>query len=241
MHRLSRQDFDRARQMLQTLIDRAPRLAVPHAWLAKWHVLRVQQGWSEDPRAQRRQALECTQRSLEADPGCALALTIDGLVHTNLLKRLDIAEEKYAAALHANPNESLAWLLKGTMHAFRGEGKLAIEGTRRALRLSPLDPLRYYYDSLAATAALSAGHYERAIELAQRSLRANRTHTSTLRAMAIAQWQLGREDDARQVVAELRRLEPGLTVSAYLERSPSSEYETGKIWSRALHNAGLPE
>lgn len=241
MHRLSLQDFERARQMLQALIDRAPRQAVPYAWLAKWHVLRVQQGWAEDPKAEARLALDCTRRSLDADPAGSLALTIDGLVHTNLLKKLDVAQEKYEAALRTNPNDSLAWLLKGTMHAFRGEGKLAVEGTRRALRLSPLDPLRYYYDSLAATAALSAGNYERAIELAQRSLRANRTHTSTLRAMAIAQWQLGREEDARKSVVELRRLEPGLTVTKYLERSPSSEYETGKVWSRSLGSAGLPD
>jgi adenylate cyclase len=29
-------------------------------------------------------------------------------------------------------------------------------GAERALKLSPLDPVRYFYDSLAATAALSA-------------------------------------------------------------------------------------
>lgn len=241
MHRLAPQNFERAREMLQTMIDRSPRHAVPHAWLAKWHVLRVQQGWSNDPKADARLALECTQRSLDSDPTDSLALTISGLVHTNLLKKLDVAQERYEAALRTNPNESLAWLLKGTMHAFRGEGKLAVDGTRRALRLSPLDPLRYYYDSLASTAALSAGLYERSIELAQRSLRSNRTHTSTLRAMAISQWQLGREEDARKTVAELRRLEPTLTVSKYLERNPSSGYETGKIWSRALRSAGLPD
>lgn len=241
MHRLAPQNFERAREMLQTMIDRSPRHAVPHAWLAKWHVLRVQQGWSNDPKADARLALECTQRSLDSDPTDSLALTISGLVHTSLLKKLDVAQERYEAALRTNPNESLAWLLKGTMHAFRGEGKLAVDGTRRALRLSPLDPLRYYYDSLASTAALSAGLYERSIELAQRSLRSNRTHTSTLRAMAISQWQLGREEDARKTVAELRRLEPTLTVSKYLERNPSSGYETGKIWSRALRSAGLPD
>ena len=49
MHRLSLRDFDRAKQMLQTLTERAPRQAIPWAWMAKWHVLRVQQGWSDNP------------------------------------------------------------------------------------------------------------------------------------------------------------------------------------------------
>jgi class 3 adenylate cyclase/TolB-like protein len=241
MHRLSPCSFERARQMLQALKERVPRHAIPDAWLAKWYVLRVQQGWSADPKLDARQALDCTRRALDADAHCALAMAIDGFVHTNLLKRLDIAEQRYDMALDANPNESLAWLLKGTLHAFKGEGRQAVDSTLQALRLSPLDPLKYFYDSLAATAALAAGEYERAIEHARRSLRANRTHTSTLRALAIAQVQTGRDAEARETVRELLRLEPTLTVRAYLERSPSSAFETGRIWSGALRAAGLPE
>jgi class 3 adenylate cyclase/tetratricopeptide (TPR) repeat protein len=241
MHRLSQRDFERSRELLRALIDRAPRQAIPQAWLAKWHVLRVQQGWSEDPTADARIALDRTTRAIETDPECSLALAIDGFVQTNLLKRLDVAEERYERAIGTNPNDSLAWLLKGTLHAFKGEGELAVAGTEQALRLSPLDPLKYFYDSLASTAALSAGHHERAIELAQRSLRVNRTHTSTLRALAIAQVQLGRMNDARATAGELMRLEPRLTVTKYLERSPASAYETGKIWSAALRAAGVPE
>ena len=192
MHRLSLQDFDRAKQMLQTLTERAPRQAIPWAWMAKWHVLRVQQGWSDNPDLDAKLALDCTKRALDADAQCSLALAIDGFVHTNLLKQLDVALDRYERALRVNPNDSLALLLKGTLHAFKGEGKLALKDTKHALRLSPLDPLRYFYDSLAATAALSAGDYERALELARRSLRANRTHTSTLRALLISQWQLGK-------------------------------------------------
>ena len=241
MHRLSLQDFDRSRQMLQALTERVPRQAIPWAWLAKWHVLRVQQGWSDDQGVDAQMALDCGRRALNADPHCSLALVIAGLVHTNLLKELDVAQEHYELALRINPNDSLAWLLKGTLHAFRGEGKLATDNTQRALRLSPLDPHRYFYDSLAATAALSAGQYKRAIELANRSLRANRTHTSTFRALAISQWQLGLQGDARKTIGELLRLEPGLTIKKYLERSPSSEFGTGKIWSKALREAGVPQ
>ena len=152
--------------------------------------------------------MESTKRALDIDPDCSLALAIDGFVHTNLLKKLDIAQERYNHAIVANPSNPLAWLLKGTLHAFMGEGQQAVDNTQRALKLSPLDPHRYFYDSLAATACLAAYRYEDALELAQRSLRANRKHTSTLRAMAIAQWQLGRHDEARQTVQELMKLEP---------------------------------
>jgi class 3 adenylate cyclase/TolB-like protein len=241
MHRLSPNGFDRARKMLEAVAERVPRHPIPHAWLAEWHVLRVQQGWAAEPGHEALLALDCTRRSLDADPNCSLALAIDGFANTNLLKRFDVAEERYDLALRVNPNEALAWLLKGTLHAFRGEGLEAMEYTEQARRLSPLDPLRYFYDSLAATAALSAGRYERAIELAGSSLRLNRTHTSTWRALAIAQVQLDRLDDARKTVKQLLALEPGLTVKAYQERSPSSSFATGKVWSDALRRAGVPD
>jgi adenylate cyclase len=240
MHRLSEREFDRSREMLQALTERVPRQAIPWAWMTKWHVLRVQQGWSDDPDVDAQLALDCGRRALDADPQCTLALVNSGFVHTNLLKQLDIAEEQYALALRINPNDAMAWLLKGTLHAFKGEGKRAMENTERSLKLSPLDPHRYFYDSLAATAALSAGEYNRAIELANRSLRANRTHTSTFRALAISQWLLGLQNEARKTVSELLRLEPSLTVTRYRQRHPSGGYETGKVWSSALLEAGVP-
>jgi len=241
MHRGATHDFDRAGAMLEALTERTPRQAVPHAWLAKWHVLRYNRGRSVDRALDAKMALDCTKRALDNEPDCALALTIDGFVHTNLLKRLDIGQERYEHALEVNPNESLAWLLKGTLHAFKGEGQLAVEGTERALVLSPLDPLRYFYESLAATAAHSAGLYERAIQLAERSLRTNRVHPSTFRALAIAQSQLGRIDDARKTVKQLLQIQPGLTVRGYLESNPSGQFETGKVWAEALRRAGVPE
>jgi adenylate cyclase len=240
MHRLSPHDFQQARTLLQTLVERAPRQSIAHAWLADWHVLHVQQGWSDDSGRDAQLALQCTRQALDNDPHCSLALAIDGFVHTNLLKRFDIAHQRYNLAISANPNNALAWLLKGTLHAFTDEGDKAVEYTELALKLSPLDPHRYFYDSLAATAHLTAGHYDCALQLAQRSLRANRSHTSTLRVMTVAQWQLGLRADARKTVKELLKLQPELTISGYLRRAPSASYEIGKKIAHVLQQAGVP-
>lgn len=240
MHRLSLRDFEDAHHLLRTVLDRASRQATPCAWMAKWHVLRVQQGWSPDPDQDARIALQYTNQALDADPDSALALAIDGFVHTNLLKRLDIAEQRYDRAIAVNPSEPLAWLLRGTLRAFRGEGDAAVADAQRALALSPLDPHRYFYDSLAASAFISARRYDDALEAALRSYRANRTHTSTLRVMAVARWRLGRHAEARATAEELLRLEPALTVSRWLARSPSAAFEVGKDFADVLRDVGVP-
>lgn len=240
MHRQSPVDYERARRALQIVVDRTPRHAEPRAWLAKWHVLKLMQGWAHDIRDDSQAAIDEAQRALDLDPACSLALAVDGLVQTHFTKRLDLAQERYETAVGANPNDSLAWLLKGTLHAFRGEGVDALHDSRRALRLSPLDPIRYFYESLAATAALAGGQPARAVELAQRSLKANRRHTSTLRALAVGRWQIGDVDGARAAVAEMLRHEPDLTVSRWKARSPSGAYSISDVWAEAFQGAGMP-
>ena len=47
------------------------------------------------------------------------------------LKQFDVAEDSYDRALAANPSNAFAWLLKGTMHAFKSEGEQAVEHTER--------------------------------------------------------------------------------------------------------------
>lgn len=241
MHRNSEKAFYVSRKMLDALIERTGHISAPHAWLGKWYVLRAQQGWTQDPMKDGLRALECTKRALDNNPVSALAYTINGIVQTNLLKNLDEGERLYRTALQQNPNESMAWLLKGTLHAFKGEGSLAVSNTQKALNLTPLDPLRYFYLSLSATAALANNDFDTAKTMATQSLRLNRTHTSTLRVLAIAQWNLGRKDNARETVRELLQLEPELTISDWLRRSPSAPYSIGSEWAKAMRGAGVPD
>jgi class 3 adenylate cyclase/tetratricopeptide (TPR) repeat protein len=241
MHRGSLGDFEQARLLLQTIIDRGNRHPLPLAWLGNWHVFRLVQGWSADARQDGAQALDCTKRALDLDPNCSLALAIDGFVHTNLLKKLDVAAERYDSALRTNPNNALAWLLRGTLYAFTDDGQRAVEHTQHALQLTPLDPNRYFYDSLTASAYIAAREFAKALEFADRSFRANRKHTSTLRVKAVAEWNLGRQAEARRTGEELRALEPNLTVRNWLERSPSADYKIGREFAEALRAIGVPE
>lgn len=242
MHRHQLSDFERAREMLEHLVERDRRSALPHAWLAKWHVLRVQQGWSPDADREATLARTHTTRAIDNDPDNALAWTIDGFILTNLMGRIDEADRAYQQALRVNPSESLAWLLKGMKSAFVGDGEPAVEDMARAVALSPLDPLRYFYDSLSASGLIAAGRYDESIQAAQRSLRHNRMHTSTYRALAIAQSLSGRTEQAGQTVKDLLALDPQFTVARFERRFPGREQApdyTRKL-AEALRAAGVP-
>jgi adenylate cyclase len=244
MHHSSPQDFDRPRELLEHLIGRSGRHPVPHTWLANWYVLKVHRGWSQNIDGDTLKAQDCIKKALDLESTSSLALTIDGFVHTNLLGDVSLGQMRYEAALEQNPNESLAWLFKGMAHAFRGEseGDAAITDTEHALQLSPLDPMKYYYDSLAASASIAAGDYQRAIVLAKRSLKANRMHTSTYRALVLAQSLAGEIENAKSTAIQLMRLDAGFSVSKFLDRYPGRVHDPtyAQKLATAFANAGVP-
>jgi adenylate cyclase len=240
MHRSSKDEFRQTRRILDELINRHSRIAAPRAWLGNWYILQVTRGWSEDRKREAAEALSATHAALDRDPSDALALATEGFVYCHLLKDLDTARKRCNEAVNANPSHALGWLYLGTVEAFKGDGKAAVEATRRAIELSPLDPMRYYFESLSATAELSAHQYENAERLARSSLVLHRMHPSTWRALTISLVSQGRMDEAREALAKLRQLEPQLTAERYLARMPNAEFETGREWARCLAMAGLP-
>jgi class 3 adenylate cyclase/TolB-like protein len=240
MHRFSRANFDRSREMLDTLHERTPRHPWPLAWLARWHMLSVLQGWSNDLPHDRAQAMAYAERALNLDPGSPLALTMLGCAWRSVRKDLDQAQLFFDKALALNPSEGLAWLFKGTIHGLQGEGEAAIEATDHALALSPLDPMRAYYESLSATAAAGGGQYDRAIELARCSLTTNATHASSYRILAISLAMQERWPEARETIRKLLWLAPQSSVQDFLERA-GRRSRNNEVFAEALIKAGLPE
>ncbi len=241
MHRLSPSDFNWAKKLLEALIDRAPHHPSALAWMARWHVLKAQQGWSENADEDAALALDCASRALDMDPENSLALVNRGIVLTNLMGRFDDAEDDYNTALALNPNDAHGRLLRGMLYAFQDRGAEGVRDAEQALALAPLDPHRFFFLALAAGANLTAGDYSRTLELTKGSLRLNRTHASTLRMLVVAHQLSGDEEAAQNALKELTRMQPNLTIGAWLRSSPSAPFEVGKRFAGALRAAGLPE
>jgi len=240
MHRPSLRDFAKSKELIEETLRRAPNTAEAHAWFGKWHILSVFNRWSTDPAKDTRRAFDCTARALDINPENAFCLTIDGFAHNNLLRRMDVAGARYDEALRRNPNESLAWLMKGALHAFQDDPANAVASAEKARRLSPIDPFRYYYESLSATALFAAGRYAEALELADRSLLRHDRHISTLRAKAAALHCLGRAQEARAAALEILRRQPDFTIAGYLREHPAGDHEFGRRVAAALTAAGIP-
>ena len=105
-------------------------------------------------------------------------------------------------------------------HAFIGFGKVFIgraEETEayiaEALRLSPRDPLAYFWMSIAGDAKNHLGSSEEAVAWFRRAIEANRNYPFTHFSLAAALAQVGRLDEAHSAVKAGLALDPNFTVS----------------------------
>jgi TolB-like protein/class 3 adenylate cyclase len=240
LHRSSREDLEEARALLEGAITSDAQYGTAHAWLARWHVLRVGQGWSPDRAGDADAANRHAEIALEIDETDSWALSVHGLVSSYLNKDLETAIATFNRALTINPSEASAWVWSTAAHAWLGHAEEAVARSHRAIELSPLDPHMYVFLAVAGTAHAVAGQYEKAIDLGRRSLRRNRMYLATHRLLAIALALAGRIDEARKATIELLSLEPELTVSRFRQRYPGSASAQAERFCAALAIAGVP-
>lgn len=240
MHRSSMRDFDRSRQALDALIDRHGRIAAPRAWLAKWYVMRIIRGLSDSPQRDTQLALEQTKRALEFEPENALTLAVEGHAYCQLLGNFELADQKLAQSISSNSSEPMTWLFKSVLSTMWGTPSDAVNEVEFANALSPIDPLKYYFDMLSAAAFLTVNDHTRAIKYAQQSLKANRHHAPTLRVLLTAQTEADLIEDARLTLGLLLNETPEMTMSSYLALG-SANSVTRQRCAVALRALGLPE
>jgi TolB-like protein/class 3 adenylate cyclase/Flp pilus assembly protein TadD len=144
-------------------------------------------------------------------------------------------------ALALNPNAALAWTAKGFIHAARNQPEAAIEAIERARRLSPFDPMAFFYAANNALAHLAARRFEQAVEWADRALHDQPRLVSAMRLKVAALAHLGHLDAARAELSRVLAIDPKLTIAGFRQYAHFAAPELLELYVAGLRLAGLPE
>jgi adenylate cyclase len=240
MNSLVRSDFAQAEALLQHLADRHPRHAAPYAMLARWHVFKAAQGWTSDRAADADRARSLALTAIDADPRQSVALSALALVRSNFDDDLDGALRDNLLAIEADPTDPHPWAQLAGVQTSRGDHASACHSASQALRLSPLDPSLYLFESYAAMAQLAAGAPAAAAALAQSSLRRNALHMPSHRLLVGALWLAGRHRDSRAAAQQYLALDTQARAVAGSRRAMESQDPWRVAFAGALRQAGLP-
>jgi tetratricopeptide (TPR) repeat protein len=168
-------------------------------------------GWADDANRNYVEAYELAQRALALDaryPPAHLAL---GLV-CMWTQRTDLAMLSFREAINLSPSYAPAHVLLGQMHLYCGHPEEAIALAAKGIRLSPKDPRLFIWLPALSGAHYQLRHYAEAIEAGRRSWMLNRKWPAGLRYVVAGLAQLGRIEEAKVALEELRLLNPNLAV-----------------------------
>jgi tetratricopeptide (TPR) repeat protein len=180
------------------------------------------------------------QAALDRDPEDALALAVSAHAASFLHKDCERALELFERSLALNPNSQLAWGLSGVTLCYVGEAKAALDREAYALRLSPFDPLTFYFTGVSGLAALLCGKYDEALAFGLKARRENPRWSVNLRFLAGTLVHLGRLEEAREMAREFLAIDQAFTLSGFRQWYPLREPELSN-YIAALRQAGLPE
>jgi adenylate cyclase len=238
MHKSTSTHFEASRSLLDELSSRYSRHGSIQAWLGKWYVLKVMRGLSQDTTKDSSLARWHASKAIDMFPQDAHALAVNGHVLCQMSEDGSAAAEAIDMALHINPSDPYAWLYKSVWSTMWGSNQDAVDQALKAKELSPVDPMSYYFDMILAFAYAYSSQYEKAIELAQKSLTANRHHAPTLRALLLAQVESEQIDNARSTLKLLLKETPDLTLTSYQKMGNFSSPARQRVY-RALQTLNL--
>src|SRR5262249_50426940 len=180
--------------------------APAHAALSRIFTQRIVFEWSEDLDDNRRAAFVAARRAVELDEKDTYAHY--ALAWASLLVREhEDAVSEAQKSIELTPNFALGFYVLGAALALFGRFEQAIDPFQRGMRLSPSDQMGFFFCYYFALAQYHQEHYEEAAKIARMGIGIRPTHM-LYRALAASYGQLGRAEEARAALVEMRRLMP---------------------------------
>ncbi len=237
--RMTREDNDAARTLLERAIGLDPNYAPPMTLLNIVLDCRVTQGWSTaaevaaDSRKYMRLALQVDKH----DPD-VLALQARSAAYLD--GRHQEAISLIQRSLAANPNSVMVRSIAGWIYVYAGQPEAAVAHLQMAMRLNPRDQADYQAWIPLAHAFLQLGRDGEALEAARQAAQRAPNYLASWRALAAILALTGRLDEARSAMATLMRLAPNMSLTRM--KSMPTWTETARVrYFEGLRLAGMPD
>ena len=240
LYRMEYRAFSGARGLLQQARVADDDYAPAWTYAAQWHTFRIGQGWTADMQADAAEAERLALAATERDRSDATALAVCGHARSFLLHDYDAGAELLDRALQEGPSCALAWNLASCTSSYTGDGDEAVRRAEHSLRLSPRDPLGFFYLCNAGIAQYARGDYEQAVRFARRAAAQKKVFRANLRMLTAGLIALGQVEEARATAAILMEVDPNFRLSRYRDLCPWQDGATRETFIDRLRQSGLP-
>ncbi len=233
--------MEEALRLFYDAIKIDPEFSLPYGMALVSYVFLRSTGWVADFAPLVPRVVDLVAQAPAVGRDDAFTLAAAGFAAANILNDLDTGAELLDRALALNVNFAQVWVQSAYVRAWLGESELALAHTERARRLSPVDPQTFTIDGAAALAHFLAGRSEEALSFAEMALRQNAFFSPATRIAAASAALLNRTELASKYLAQLRMIDPTLSMSNLHSRIGVRRAEHIARFNDGLRKAGLPE
>jgi TolB-like protein/class 3 adenylate cyclase len=238
-HRGTRQSLIDSLQFFNRAIELDPGFASAYGMASLCCIVRNNNGWLPSTEIKRMTSLARKAGRLGKDD--PIALSASGIVLAQIEGDLAAGSALLDRALVLGPSLAAVWHLSGWIRLYLGQAKNAIEHMKRALRLNPLDPLRYSEQNGLAAAYFLDGQYDKAATWADRSLHEHPNYTAAIRMAAASCALAGQTAKAKSYMARMLEIDPSLRTSNLTGIVPFRGNADAARYVDGLRQAGLSE
>ena len=168
------------------------------------------------------------------------ALSIAAFVHAMVTHEYDSSIRALDRALEMNSNSALAFGFSSLVRSISERYEQAEEHARRALRLSPFDPLNYHPYLALAFCYLFNRRFEEAVANARLAVQVNPTFSVLHVGLVASLASLGDKEATQAAANRLLESLPGFTVDGIV-RMAFLRPHVMEVFAGLLRQAGLPE
>ncbi len=235
--RVTRQDNMVAQALLEKATAIDPHYGQAHGVLAASHTFGAHMGWDDMARITPI-AEHAAAQAIEADSGDPWAHYALGCVYL-FARRFEDSLAEFEFALRLNPNFSLAQGYYGLTLAYAGRWKEADLAARRALRLSPRDPLFAIYCGINSYAQFVGRNYQEAMRLARDGILQRGDFVGAHRVLTAAAGMAGETEVARAALKELKRAQPNISLAWIAKEMPIMQASDREHYLEGFRRAGM--
>jgi len=212
-------------------------------WLGRANESIVGYGWSENPAADLREAVQSCLKGIKLDDKDSYghyALAMSYLFCGDREQSIQACE----TALGLSPTFALAHLGLGLARLYAGDAAGAIAPLERGLRLNPFDPQNFLWFRTLSLAHYFTGDAAKGVHGAIKALQVRPTWRPGVEALAVCHLALGNIDEARRCADKIGQLAPpdsdGLEPGDGLDQLRIRNPHWGQHMDQALEAVGAP-
>jgi TolB-like protein/Flp pilus assembly protein TadD len=234
--RFNKESNARARQLANEAIALDPDYALAYGRLGFTHWADLIMNWSESRDESFKKLTESAKKGLALDDSQPSLHALQSQIYISK-KQFDKAASEGERAVSLNPSYADAYVLLGHTLRYLGKPEEAIVVVKKAIRLNPFPTVMYYHN--LGISYLFAGRPDDALATYKKAIKIGPNNLAVNIGLAVTYSSLNQEEEAREVGANILKINPKFSVEGFAKRLPYKNKAYSDLLISGLQKAGL--